>query len=380
MAKIAYILPYLETGGTEQHVLNLARALKDRHSITLAAPPGPLGERFAAEGIPLIPFPRFDRDLRGGWRSFRQAIAELRRQGTDIYHVHAAIELVLLTRLLGGKPLVYTVHGFFGPSAPTDYRLAALVANRAAERVICVSRIERERLVASGLKPEKAAVVWNGVPQPRTPAPAEVAAFRERFHLSPERTLIGAIGRLEKQKGLEYLIEACARLKARGLDPQLVLAGDGRERPALEQQAASLGVDSVFTGFLGEHERDAALASLDIYAMPSIGEALPLALIEAMGAGKAIVATTVGGIPEIVADGESGFLVPPRDVDSLADRLDQLSRSVDLRQSLGEVARRFHAAELTHEAMARKTEMLYRNLLNGRAPCSRDRAPGDTRR
>jgi glycosyltransferase involved in cell wall biosynthesis len=365
VARIAYILPYLETGGTEQHVLNLARVLKERHEIVLAAPPGPLAERFAAEGISLLSFPRFDQDLRGGWRSFRRAIAGLRREGTDLFHVHAGIELVLLTRLLGGKPLVYTVHGFFGPSASTDYRLAALVANRAADRLICVSQVERDKLVASGLKPEKATVIWNGVPEPRRPEPAEVAAFRARFNLTPDRPLIGAIGRLERQKGLEYLIEACAKLKAQGLDPQLVLVGDGRQRPALEKQAASLGVQAVFTGLVGERERDAALASFDIYAMPSIGEALPLALIEAMGAKQAIVATTVGGIPEIIRDGETGYLVQPTEVQRLAERLAELCGDPNRRRQMAREAHRFFREHLTHQTTAERTESVYAQLLAG---------------
>ncbi|MGE5481780.1 MAG: glycosyltransferase family 4 protein [Bacteroidota bacterium] len=362
MAKIAYLLPYLETGGTEQHVLNLVRVLKERHSLVLAAPPGPLAERFAAEGIPHLTFPRFDRDLWGGLRAFRRVMRELRQQGTELYHVHAGIELLLLTRLLGGRPLVYTIHGFFGPSAPTDYRLAAFVANRVADRVICVSQVEREKLVSLGLDAAKTTVIWNGVPEPRTPEPAEVAAFRQRFGLAPDRPLIGAIGRLEKQKGLEYLVDACALVKSGGLDPRLLLVGDGRERPALEQQARTLGVDVVFAGFLGERERDAALAAIDVFVMPSLGEALPLALIEAMGAGKAIVATPVGGIPEIIRDGQTGYLVPPGDAQALAERLAELGQDSGQRQQMGREARHFFQERLTHRATAERTEDAYVQL------------------
>ncbi|MGE5553680.1 MAG: glycosyltransferase family 4 protein [Betaproteobacteria bacterium] len=362
MAKIAYLLPYLETGGTEQHVLNLARVLKERHSVVLVAPSGPLSARFAAEGIPCLDFSRLDLDLLGGLRSFRRIMKDLRRQGIDLFHVHAGIELLLLSRLSGARPLVYTVHGFFGPSAATDYRLAAFVANRAADRVICVSEAERARLVRLGLNPAKTAVVWNGVPEPRRPDPAEVAAFRARYGLSAGRPVIGAVGRLEKQKGLEYLLQACAILGAQGLAPQVVLVGDGRERSALEEQASSLGVDATFTGSLGEADRDAALAAFDIYAMPSIGEALPLALIEAMGAGKAIVATTVGGIPEIIQDGETGFLVQPGDSGALAERLARLCQDINLCHHLGEEASRFFRTQLTHEAMAAKTEAVYQSL------------------
>jgi glycosyltransferase involved in cell wall biosynthesis len=358
--RIAYVLPYLETGGTEQHVLNLVRVLKERHEVVLAAPPGPLSERFAAEGIPQLAFPRFDQDLGAGLAAFHRVIADLRRQGTDLFHVHAAIELAFLARLWGARPLVYTVHGFFGPSARLDYRLAALLGNWVADRVICVSGIEREKLVRLGLRPEKAAVVWNGVPAPPAPDPAAVAAFRSRFGLPEGRLLLGALGRLEKQKGLEYLIEAVGRLKAQGgPDPVVVLMGDGREREALQARAAALGVTVVFTGFLGEKDRDAALDALDLYVMSSIGEALPLALIEAMGHGKAIVATTVGGIPEIIADGASGFLVAPGDPDALADRLARLFADPALRETLGRTAHAFFAQELTHAAMAEKTERLY---------------------
>jgi glycosyltransferase involved in cell wall biosynthesis len=262
--------------------------------------------------------------------------------------------------------VVYTVHGFFGPSAAVDYRSAAWVANRAVDRLICVSHVEREKLLAAGLRPEKAAVVWNGVPAPRLPSPDEVAAFRARFGLTGERVVAGAVGRLEKQKGLEYLIEAARLLAERGLRPQLLLVGDGREREALSRQAAEAGVEVTFTGFLGEAERDAALAAIDVLVMPSIGEALPLALIEAMGAGKPVVATTVGGIPEIVQEGESGFLVPPAEAGAFADRLAPLVAEAGLRVRCGEAARQFFAAHLTNEAMAAKTEQIYLEVLKRR--------------
>lgn len=139
--------------------------------------------------------------------------------------------------------------------------MAAWIGNRAADLVICFSRIEQEKLVSLGLKASKTAVVWNGVPEPRIPDPAEVAAFRAKWGLSPKRLVIGAVGRLEKQKGLEYLLEAVGLLKSRGLNPPVLLVGDGRERPALEQQARSIDLDVVFTGFLREKDRDAALAA-----------------------------------------------------------------------------------------------------------------------
>lgn len=373
MAKIAYVLPYLETGGTEQHVLNLARALKDRHSLTLVAPPGPLAERFAAEGIRQVTFPRFDRDLSGGLAAFRRAIQDLSREGTDLFHVHAAIELALLTRLRARRtPLVFTVHGFFGTSASLSYRLAVQVANRVADRVICVSGVERERLVGLGLRANKAVVVWNGVPEPPTPAPADLAAFRHSFGLpgedgvaSPEKSpVIGALGRLEQQKGLQHLVEAGARLGRQGLEPRLLFIGDGSKREALRRQAKEAGVRALFTGFLGERERNAVLTCLDVFAMPSLGEALPLALIEAMSYGLPIVATTVGGIPEIVEDGVTGLLVAPGDAAALTDRLARLVRDEGLRRRLGEAARRFFGVHLTHTAMAEGVERIYEALFS----------------
>lgn len=366
MARLVYVLPYLEFGGTEQHVVNLMRALRERHDVLLAAPDGPLAERVAAEGLARRPFVRFDRNLWAGLTSFRSLLRDLRGQA-DLIHVHAGLELALLARVWGGRrPVVYTVHGFFGPSAKVDYRSAAWVANRAVDRLICVSHIEREKLLAAGLKDGKATVVWNGVPAPKQPEPARVAAFRAKYGLSGDRVVAGAVGRLEKQKGLEYLIEAARLLAERGLHPQILLVGDGRERDSLARQAAEAGVEVVFTGFLGEAERDAALAAIDVLVMPSLGEALPLALIEAMGAGKPVVATTVGGIPEIVQDGESGFLAPPADAAAFAGRLGTLVADAGLRVGFGEAARRFFAANLTNEAMAAKTEQVYLEVLKAR--------------
>ncbi|HHW13717.1 MAG TPA: glycosyltransferase, partial [Firmicutes bacterium] len=102
--------------------------------------------------------------------------------------------------------------------------------------------------------------------------------------------------------------------------------------------------------------------------MPSLGEALPLALIEAMGAGKTIVATPVGGIPEIIQDGQTGYLVRPRDAQALAERLAELGQDSRRRQQMGREARRFFQEKLTHRATAERTEDVYAQLLAGRSP------------
>lgn len=376
MASLLYIVPYLGLGGTEKHVLDLARAFKAQHRVAVCAPPDRLLPAFEEEGVPVYTFPHLEEAPLAGVRQFSRAVRRAAaEQGADIVHVHAANELLLLARLLFPRcPLIFTVHGFFGPSARIDYFTASLVGRLCADRIICVSPVDARRLVDLGVRRERVAVVPNGVSDPL--ARVQGAASRHRESLKPEESgagsspgegsrpvVVGTIARLERQKRVDVLLRAAAAVRRRGYPLRLIIVGDGSLRRSLAELAASEGMADVeFTGFLDEEAKNRVLTSLDVFVLPSEAEAFPLVCLEAMAAGKPVLATAVGGVPDQVEDGVTGYLVPPGEVGALAERLAVLVSDASLRARMGAAARKRYEERFTVKAMARATWAIYEEV------------------
>lgn len=218
-----------------------------------------------------------------------------------------------------------------------------------------------------GFPPEKVITLHNGIP---APAPSEAAARQLRTQwLGDGETLVGCLGALYPLKGHRYLIEAmpAALQSAPGL--RLVIVGDGESLEALKAQARALGVERQvrFPGYFAGDAVD-ALAAFDVLAHPtSQTEGLPYSVLEAMGLGKPIVATTVGGVPEAIEDGVTGLLVPPASAPPLADALATLARAPALARRLGEAAKRRQRDLFSLEHATAETLALYESGRPARA-------------
>jgi glycosyltransferase involved in cell wall biosynthesis len=203
------------------------------------------------------------------------------------------------------------------------------------------------------LKPGSALVIHNGMPVPRALAPSAPPSVSGGLR-------IGAVGRLAEQKGLHTLIEALRSL------PQcrLTLVGEGPERAALEDlvHRYSLSDRVEFAGWASPPWT--GTWSFDVLAMPSINEGFPLVIVEAMLASIPVVASTVGGIPEIVVPDSTGLLVPPGDPGALAQALRRLADDPQLRQDMGARCRSVALEQFTDKVMAARFEALYRELLS----------------
>jgi glycosyltransferase involved in cell wall biosynthesis len=195
--------------------------------------------------------------------------------------------------------------------------------------------------------------VYNGIPDTAF-EPAQAAA------LVADGPVILCVANLIRYKGHRYLLEACALLRDRGLTCTLVLVGDGPERAELERRAAGLSIDARFLG----HRRDIAqlLARADVCVLPSLTEGLSNAVMEAMAAGKAIVATNVGGTGELLRDGR-GILVPPADAGALARAISRVLQDAELSASLRAHSREWAHSHLRADAMVQRHIELYAGLL-----------------
>jgi glycosyltransferase involved in cell wall biosynthesis len=230
----------------------------------------------------------------------------------------------------------------------------------------------RDELVRLGVAPaEKFTVVRLGIElEPRVRCTEDRAAIRERLGIGDERFVVGWFGRMTAVKRTEDLLAALVILRERGVDALLLLVGDGTDRARLEDQAYRLGL-ARHCLFLGYQEEVAPwYAACDAVALTSANEGTPVTIIEALAAGRPVVATDVGGVPDVVAEGIDGFLVEPGDAEALADRLERLATDPALRSAMGERGR---ARALERYAVGRlvdDVDALYRSLLAERTSAS----------
>ena len=235
---------------------------------------------------------------------------------------------------------------------------AAIVANCEAVKRFCVEDV--------GIPSKRVRVILNGM-NLRSFDSAFSHAIRDVIadaNCGADRIRMGTVARLEPQKGIPFLIEAMELLQSSGVDAELWIVGDGPDRPELEAMVnASPGLrDSV--KFLGRRDDvPGILSQLDIFVLPSLWEGLPNAVMEAMAARLPVVATNVDGTPELVNDGETGLLVPPKSAEALADAIAKLVADGALRQRMGQAGRRRIEQHFTEDRMIAETEALYRELI-----------------
>jgi glycosyltransferase involved in cell wall biosynthesis len=287
-----------------------------------------------------------------------------------ILHVHgyAAADFGRLAARRLGAALVLHEH-FADPRMPAYQGLADRMLARFTDRAIAVSGSTRDFLVRERHVPEsRVRLIWNGAPLGEfAPVPLAVAlATRRELGLPAEAPVVGSISRLSEQKGHRHLLDAAARVLPRRKDARFLIVGDGDQLEPLRRQADALGIapSVVFAG----HRPDvpALLGALDVFCIASTYEGTPLALFEAMAAGKAIVSTAVDGCREVLEDGTTGLLVPPRDPDALAAALLRCLDDAALRGSLATQAR---AASARYDIAAAVAQMqdLYDEVLAEKA-------------
>jgi len=275
-------------------------------------------------------------------RILSDLVALARERGARVLHVHgyAAADFGRLAARAVGAKLVLHEH-FADPRMPAYQAVADRLLSARTDGAIAVSRSTREFLVQQRFVPaDRVRLIWNGAPLDEfAPVPRERAlAVRRELGLPEDALVVGTIGRLNAQKGHRFLLDAAARLLPRRPGTRVLVVGDGDLMGELRGQAATLGIAGqvVFAG----HRTDVPdlLGALDVFCISSLYEGTPLALFEAMAAGKAIVSTSVDGCREVLQDGVTGLLVSPADAAALAEGLHRVLGDEALRASLGRQA------------------------------------------
>lgn len=226
------------------------------------------------------------------------------------------------------------------------------------DRIIAISESIQHQLERAGVPSERIALVYEGIdPGPRPDRDAQA----RRAPGGP--TVIGSIAHLSAEKGHEYLVEAAARIAGVRERMRFVIVGDGECRPRLEERVRALGLEQAFQ-FTGFQSRIAELlGSFDVFVLPSLSEGLSSAILSAMAAGLPVVATAVGGIPELVHDEIHGLLVPPADAAALARAIERLAEHPDDARRMGDAGRRRMEQSFTLDRKIQETERICTELI-----------------
>jgi glycosyltransferase involved in cell wall biosynthesis len=297
------------------------------------------------------------------WRAIAHIKTLIYRHGIDLVHTHGFKPNFYATLATPpGIPLIATYHLDWpdkGVLLHCYHLLDRLILKRFA-KVVAVSEAIAKSLVRSGLGSHRVQVIANGVDFNQWPSPAPVQPIETGAR---NKAVVGVVGRLVPQKGHIYLLQAARSILSAFPQVEFVFIGDGPERASLEHATASLGLSSNVRFAGQKSDMPAVYAGIDILVLPSINEGMPMTLIEALAAGRPVVATAVGDVPKLIRDGETGFLVEPRNSDALSSAIAKLLCDPPLCLRFAEEGRRRVLAHFSARAMADEYRELYSKVL-----------------
>lgn len=337
-------------GGVQSDILTLTEDLSARgHEVYVATTAGVLLEELKSKGARHVDINFLYRGPAGFMRAARALRDVVRRHAIELVapqSVRSTIATYMALRALPFRyrvpthgrrvPIVTTIHNIHNPF---HFRYAGRILQRCADFVIFESHYERNRLLASGLAEEKSTVIHSGIDTDRFVIRPRDPHLMARYGLDSSRhRIFGIVARLSEEKGHIYLVEAFARVHREDRDARLLIVGDGPLLDVVRQQVRVLGIGDavVFTGMqrnIPDH-----LALFDVFVLSSTRESFPLAAREAMAAGRPVIAPRIGGCPEVVEDGVTGYLFEARNVAQLANFMGQVMRD-QTHLKLGKAAR-----------------------------------------
>lgn len=290
----------------------------------------------------------------------------LKKDRVDILHCHAykADTVGFLASKLTKVKTVSTCHGWWPDTAKLKlYDFIDTAVLKHFDKVVAVSEKIYNDMAARGIKASKLEVILNGIDIERFSSARAGDEEKKALGISVGFPVIGSIGRLSREKGIRYLIEAAPKIITKVPEARFLIVGEGDEKSPLMEYAdrGALKGKVIFAGY--REDVDKIYPLLDVFVMPSLTEGIPLSLLEAMASAKPIVATRVGGIPSVITDKRSGLLVDPQDSDALSESVLSLLADRRLAEIVGGNAREAVKEKFSIEATVKKYQEAYINLL-----------------
>lgn len=393
--KVLHLITRLDKGGSAENTLLTALGLdKNRYKVLLAKGPSTeskmgLRERMEvdkslqiaqSDGIGIINIPRLMRRIEPLYDliSFIKILKIIRSEKPQIVHTHTSkagllgrlAAFVAKTPIIIHTPHGHIFYGYFGRVTSYFFVLVERLLAKITDKIISLTNQEELDHVRFKIAPsEKFISIHSGVDIQRfISAKSGRDGLKESFGIMPQSLVVGTVGRLVPIKGHKYLIEAAPKILKEVPGVRFVLVGDGNLRPKLQRLTHTLNIQDAFLFLHWRSDIPKIINMFDLFALPSLNEGMGKVLVEAMAAGKPIVASDTGGIPDLVTHGYNGLLVPPGNPSRLAEAIVTLLKDSNRRQEIGKNGKLL-AQRYSLESMVEKIETLYEELLakNGQA-------------
>jgi glycosyltransferase involved in cell wall biosynthesis len=355
----------LVAGGTERLAIDIVTRLANTFRMVVCCldAPGEWAGELTSRDVPVVPLHR----ALGFHPSIGSRVARVAEQhGVSVIHCHHYSPFVYgqIARVLNRRlRLVFTEHGRLSDDPPLmKRRIANVILGRMSGSMFAVSSALREHMIAEGFPAGRVGVIHNGIDPGAPPAKADRLAARRLLGIADDAFLVGTAARLDSVKDLGTLIKATARLRTRRPDARVVIIGSGDEQKSLEATRLASGCPEAIhlIGYRSDVRR--LLPALDVFVNSSISEGVSLTILEAMAAAVPVVATRVGGTPEVVLDGTTGLLVDSRSPEALADALFALSKTPERRAAFGSAGRARVETAFTLDRMVADYAREYRRM------------------
>jgi glycosyltransferase involved in cell wall biosynthesis len=379
--RVCRIIGRLNIGGPAIHAILLTQGLRARgyETVLVAGREGPregnLHDLAAEKGVEPVILPELGREVRPyrDCTALVKLVRLLRRLRPDIVHTHTAKAGALgrIAAKLAGIPVIvhtfhgHVLHGYFSRGTTRFFLTIERCLAAISTKVLTVSDGQCRDLLRLRIgRPETVGVMPLGLELDGfLGSDLRRGELRRQLDVNAEAPLVGIIGRLAPIKDHATFLEAASDLHKSRPDVRFLIVGDGELRSRLEQQAHALGLDGC-AHFLGwQRELEPIYADLDLVVLSSLNEGTPVSLIEAMAAGLPVVATKVGGVPDLVADGKTGLLVPPKDPMAMSQAMETLLADPERRRQMGRLGRDAVYPLYSDTALMDRMHRLYSSLL-----------------
>ncbi len=350
-------------GGQEGRLLREAIGLRDKGwRVIIACQPGSGIQREAQKAK----FDCFTFTMKNSTdtKAVRELIKLFKREAVDLTVTHSSIDSWLsgwAGCLARPKPVIVRVRHLAGGIH------TRLVYTKLCDAIVAVSKdIERHMVENKGIRADKIHIIHSGIDTAKFNLPEKPTHLRKRWGVKPEEVLIGTVAVLRNKKGHRFLIRAAVDVLKQHPDTKFLFVGGGPKETEIRQEIAAKGLRNKFILTGTRQDIPEILNSMDIFVLPSQMEALGQAIAEAMAAGLPVVASNVGGIPELALDGKTGYLVPHSDSKALASAINKLLANPRTAKEMGQAGQKYVQQKFDCRHMIDKTAQLYRQLLNNK--------------